>query len=213
MRRWGAVGRMRGSRSGGCAATAPGGLLDFSTLDVTRTAGGDWTDPRDAQVYADPGTDLPRLTADGSLYVDSGRHIYAAGAYSAAMRSGAFVVRFTPEWATGGAVGQAAMLSWRSGGDTYDLEWVGSLGRLRFQETGAGPVAQLTGVAFSAGQTLVVECNPAAGSITLTGATAGNGTASGAGVVLDATFALEVGTSQQFPTAWMRGVLESPLAA
>jgi hypothetical protein len=72
-------------------------------------------------------------------------------------------------------------------------------------------VAQLTGVSFSAGQTLTVECNPAAGSITLSGATTGNGTATGTGVALDSSYALEVGTSQQFSAALMQGIIESPL--
>jgi hypothetical protein len=199
--------------SGGIGSGGGGssGLLDFSALTVVRTAGGDWTDPRDAVVYPDPGSNLPRLASDGALYVDSGRHTYAAGTYNALMRTGPFVLQFTPEWATGGAVGQATMLSWRSGGDTYDLEWVGSLGRLRFQDAGAAPVAQLTGVSFSAGQTLTVECNPAAGSITLSGATTGNGTATGTGVALDSSYALEVGTSQQFSAALMQGIIESPL--
>jgi hypothetical protein len=62
--------------SGGIGSGGGGssGLLDFSALTVVRTAGGDWTDPRDSVVYPDPGSNLPRLASDGALYVDSGRH-------------------------------------------------------------------------------------------------------------------------------------------
>jgi hypothetical protein len=78
MRRWGAVGRMRGSRSGaGGSSASP--LLDITDATFTRASEAAFVDPRQGWAFQAQGAgawlaaDTPRIFSDGSILVEEAR--------------------------------------------------------------------------------------------------------------------------------------------
>lgn len=100
---------------------------------------------------------------------------YADGQYPARFRTNGFRIHFAFDCTDTELVNNGtAFYLWSFGAGTHTTRL--DINRIIYVDSGGGGVSAFTGVTFSRGQLLTLEVRPSAGTVTLTGATAGNGT-------------------------------------